>query len=305
MRALVMRNAPCGKHDLCPVTPVTRPALACCRTDRCLETTVYCGMTPSIPPGRPEPIVNVSPAPQEDLGEMLVRLGYLTPAEHEIVRKARRNRDAPTAKLPLGEILVAAGHVSEDQVAEALDRMRVTGRRFGEELVAAGYLSHEHVALALRLQRWIVAAALIAAMVPANPGLIGSSEAAEARASMQVSAMVVQSAYFRQITQSGRLDITAQDIRNGFVEVPAASQIEIQSEAGTVFEFHPVGSLFDSVTIRGIDATVSFGPGGGVAIQKGASGGASTITIGYRFELARGVTPGTYDWPLTLTLLPL
>jgi len=259
----------------------------------------------STPPRPPEPIVDASSGPQEDLGDVLVRRGYLTPAEHEIVSKFRRNRDAPTARLPLGEILVAAGHISEDQVAEALDRMRVTGRRFGEELVAAGHLSHEHVAFALRLQRWIVAAALIAAMVPANSALIGNAEAAQARAYMQVSATVVQSTYFRQISQSRQPDITAQDIRQGFVEVPAASQIEIRNEAGTLFEFHPVGSLFDSVTVRGIDGTVSFGPGGGVAMQKGAPGGAATVTIGYRFELARGVTPGTYDWPLTLTLLPL
>ena len=95
-------------------------------------------------PTRPqEPITDGFSWQRENLGDVMVRLGYLTPAEHEIVSKAWRNGDTPTARLPLGEILVAAGHISEDQVAEALDRMRVTGRRFGKELVAAGHLSHE------------------------------------------------------------------------------------------------------------------------------------------------------------------
>src|SRR5258708_39646424 len=41
----------------------------------------------------------------------------------------------------LGEILVAQGHISSDQLATALASQQTSGRRLGEELSKAGYVT--------------------------------------------------------------------------------------------------------------------------------------------------------------------
>jgi two-component system chemotaxis sensor kinase CheA len=63
---------------------------------------------------------------------------------------AEENCDEP---LPLGQILVEASHVREDQMAEALDeQMQVDPRRIGEILVARGVVHPEEVLEALLAQ---------------------------------------------------------------------------------------------------------------------------------------------------------
>ncbi len=56
----------------------------------------------------------------------------------------------PGATQPrLGEILLCAGLINEDQLAEALERQRETGERLGRILVSLGYVSDDQVADAL------------------------------------------------------------------------------------------------------------------------------------------------------------
>src|SRR5271170_3333675 len=60
----------------------------------------------------------------------------------------------------LGEILVAQGKITPQQLAIALERQRTSGRRLGEELIKAGYVQRAVVSRALRIQRRIVFGAL-------------------------------------------------------------------------------------------------------------------------------------------------
>jgi hypothetical protein len=60
----------------------------------------------------------------------------------------------------LGDILVANGQITREQLASALSTQRKSGRRLGDELVAAGYVSHSVVARALRIQRRLTFAAM-------------------------------------------------------------------------------------------------------------------------------------------------
>jgi hypothetical protein len=60
----------------------------------------------------------------------------------------------------LGDILVANGQITREQLASALASQRQSGRRLGDELVAAGYVTPSVVALALRVQRRLTFAAM-------------------------------------------------------------------------------------------------------------------------------------------------
>lgn len=57
-----------------------------------------------------------------------------------------------TARLRLGDLLVASNVVTEAQVAEALAKQKETGRRLGETLVALGYVTELQVAQTLSHQ---------------------------------------------------------------------------------------------------------------------------------------------------------
>ncbi len=61
-------------------------------------------------------------------------------------------RMRPQQRPSLGEMLVAAGHLTEAQLAEALARQRLGGGRLGERLVAEGLVSEEDVARTLAEQ---------------------------------------------------------------------------------------------------------------------------------------------------------
>ena len=76
---------------------------------------------------------------------------------------ARQRADKPSGmdRPPrLGEILVAQGHISRDQLATALASQQTSGRRLGEELIKAGYVKRTVVSRALRIQRQITATAV-------------------------------------------------------------------------------------------------------------------------------------------------
>lgn len=208
-------------------------------------------------------------------------------------------------KLRLGEILVATGQISENQLSEALKRRRITGRRIGEELVAAGDLSDDLLARSLRLQRRLVFAAFFAIISAAGRG-IGCAEAAEARAFMAVTATVVDSVSIRAVHQAQNLVITAEDVGRGYVEVAAGSRFEIGHNGLCLFEFRPLGDIFRSVRVSGPEGlTAEFGSGGGTMLQKSAGRESATVAVNYRFQLAPGVRAGAYNWPLSLTVLPM
>src|SRR5271170_5396188 len=69
---------------------------------------------------------------------------------------AAPGRSASKEAPRLGEILVAQGKITAQQLAIALDRQKTSGRRLGEELIKAGFVQRGVVSRALRMQRRIV-----------------------------------------------------------------------------------------------------------------------------------------------------
>lgn len=198
----------------------------------------------------------------------------------------------------LGEIFLAAGEISERQLRDALARKRASGRRVGEELVAAGVVSADRLTRALRLQRKLVLTALLGA-------LFSQANAAETRAYMSVTANVVDTVGIRSLHQVQDIVVSASDVERGFIEIAAASRMEVRNPGPSVFEFRGVSTLFRRVRISGSAGTAEFGSKGGTLLAQPNRTGLSSVALDYRFELSPDTQPGKHKWPLAITVLPL
>ena len=245
------------------------------------------------------------------LGEILIEKGLLTEREKDAVLEfQRRQTDVSpvSSKFALGNILVANGHITRSQLADALLRQVASGRRVGDELIAASHATESQVNGALRLQRKLIAYALsvILAVAPL-PMLAPSAEAAQSSAAMQVSAMVIAQARLQTGYQAAQLKISDADVAHGYVAIPAAARFSVvtNSRAGYVLQFHPIGSLFASVQIDGLGNTVKLGADGGSIVQRGPLPPQLMHELSFRFALHPDTGPGTYPWPLQLSVRPL
>jgi hypothetical protein len=95
-------------------------------------------------------------------------------------------------KQRLGDLLIELGHITEYQLAHALDEPRRCGERIGETLVRLGFIGHWQLRIALARQYGRALAGALGMMVMTiHPEL---AAAAIARAQLAVSATVVTAA---------------------------------------------------------------------------------------------------------------
>lgn len=241
------------------------------------------------------------------LGDVMVGMGLLAQHELDVVLEFQ-NRQASlatsTGKLRLGNLLVATGQITNQQLCAALKRQKTHGERLGDALVACGYATPKQVEHGLSLQQRLVANALIAAIalaaLPMPP-----AEAGQANASLQVSAIVIANARVQTDYQATQLTITESDVAQGYIDVPAASRFSVltNSRSGYLTEFLPIGDVFQAVQIRGMGHTTQLGADGGTVIQRGALN--MIHELSYRFILRSGLQPGNYPWPLALSVRAL
>jgi hypothetical protein len=206
---------------------------------------------------------------------------------------------------PLGNILVASGKITQSQLDSALLSQNASGRRLGEELIFAGHVSKGQVAVGLRLQKKFIAYALVlaAGLAPLSR-VMPSAQAAQSSAAMQVSAMVIASAKLQTSYQAKQIEISAADVSRGQVEVLAASRFSVLTNKGSgyLMQLHPVGNLFQSVHVEGLGNAVQLGADGGAIVQRGPQASNLMHELSFRFILHPDTTPGTYPWPLLLSV---
>lgn len=204
----------------------------------------------------------------------------------------------------LGEILVAQGKLTSEQLAVALERQKTSGRRLGEELIKAGYVQRAVVSRALRIQRRMVFGALstLAATTISPHG-----DAATLRSQVAVSAFVPAQAVAELVQQPSEITITDADIARGYVEIAAASQLKVScnNPAGYIIDFFSRLPIFTGVRVSSTDGSADLGADGGAIIERGHHGHNVPLNLSYRFHLSAQVRPGTYAWPLALNVRPI
>ncbi|OYU44992.1 MAG: hypothetical protein CFE44_09895 [Burkholderiales bacterium PBB4] len=207
-------------------------------------------------------------------------------------------------KFTLGNVLVAHGDITRQQLEDALIRQAGSGYRLGVELIIAGHASRQQIDEGLLRQRKVIAYAL--AVSAGFSALVHPPAWAKPVAAIAVSATVVARASLRSEHQETLITVTEGDVASGYVEVAVGSRFVVQtnSRAGYLLEFFPVGHLFGTVSVVGLAQTVQLASEGGVVAQRGPMA-LGHYELGYRFALQPGVNAGIYPWPLHLSVRAL
>jgi hypothetical protein len=241
------------------------------------------------------------------LGDILVENRLLTTNERDVLLEFQRRQSGAgpqTDKLYLGKILVATGQISNKQLADALDWQKRHGGRLGEALVATGQATPTQVDHGLTLQRKLIVAALLAALSLVSAPAVQNAHADSHTTKLTVMARVAT--FFRmQIEhQAAALTVTALDVERGYVEVPAASNFSVitNTQDGFVIDFRPRSDVFRTVLVTGLQNPVEIGAQGGTAVNNVPHGRTTFHQLGYRFMLRPDLQPGSYPWPLDISV---
>jgi len=157
-------------------------------------------------------------------------------------------------------------------------------------------------------------------LVPMLIALLSLAHAAGARnaladrpapgtARIQVTATVLPRASFTVLHKEKVLNVTPEDVSRGYVDVPAASRVEVRvnSPRGYLLVFEESGvpePPVERVSVRGLGTEIEIGPGGGF-VPRPHTHGPVSAELSYRFSLSRDARPGTYPWPLSVSVRPL
>jgi hypothetical protein len=250
----------------------------------------------------------------EKLGKILIRLGLLSQNELHAVLMFQHHQEgaAPAGEeFRLGEILVTTEQITRKQLEDVLCRQKITNKKIGELLLEAGYVQPHQVAYGLKIQQKLVTAALIAALSMATLGTVqeayaGSSDGSLTSAKISITASVVERTRMQILDQAQELIVTGADIMRGYVEVFSASRIMVKSNnpAGYLLSFEVMSgtdAIFHAVNVIVGGHDVQLSPGGSW-IPQPYSVGDVTTDVGYRFALAKDAKPGTYSWPVMVSV---
>lgn len=124
-----------------------------------------------------------------------------------------------------------------------------------------------------------------------------------------VSATVLKKATLQVVSQPDAVSITPADIARGYVDVAVPAHVAVRSNSprGYMLEFASDGDFFREVHVRGLAHEVQLGASGGAVMQPAAAEGVTRaqLELGFRFLLTDSALPGTYSWPLHLTVSPV
>jgi hypothetical protein len=241
------------------------------------------------------------------LGEILIDCSSLTASERDVVLEFQRRQagQSPTAgKLYLGHVLVAAGQITRQQLVDALKWQADHGGRLGAALIACGYTTERQVTYGLSLQRKLIGAALIAAMALVSGPAVEGAHAEAHTTKLKVMARIATFFRMQVEHQAAELAITARDIERGYVEVPAASNFSVitNTQDGYTIDFRPRSDVFRSVLVTGLQNPIEIGAEGGTAMHNIPRGRTTFYQLGYRFMLRPNLQPGSYPWPLAISV---
>lgn len=129
------------------------------------------------------------------------------------------------------------------------------------------------------------------------------------QASMTVSATVLKHASLRVLAQPSALVVTPQDVARGYVDVSTPAQVAIKSNSprGYMLEFASEGDFMRQILVKGLSSELQLAPAGGAVMQPPSATGVTrtTLQLGFRFMLAEDARPGTYAWPVHLSVTPI
>jgi hypothetical protein len=138
-------------------------------------------------------------------------------------------------------------------------------------------------------------------------GSFASAGAKEVHTDLSVTATVRAVANIDLQSTPAALEISASDVRRGYIDVPQPAQLIVRSNSPNGFSLDvlTVAPIFSAMVIQGLDSNLELGADGGSVVQRWQRPQAINLSLRFRFALAPGVTPGIYPWPVRMAVRPL
>lgn len=251
----------------------------------------------------------------QKLGEVMIDLGFVTDGELDAVLKFQQNQaieEPAPGSLRLGEILVAAHFISRTQLKDALSRQKASEKKIGEILVEEGYISHHELLRGLNLQGRLLTAVLVAILSLAPASKIYSAEpvppdVSAGTAATKITESLQTHTSMKIVYQTTELVLNNTDIIRGYVDIPLGAHIEIQNNnlAGYLVVFAGLRNPVKEVIIQGLGKEALISSDGGWIAQPYHGRDPLTVELSYRFILSENAQPGTYIWPLKISVSPI
>lgn len=154
-------------------------------------------------------------------------------------------------------------------------------------------------------------------MLPSRAGTIApallclcasaSLNAGETRAALNIAVTVPPVSRLEVVSQPASLQISAQDLQRGYVDLNAPTVVNVYSNArdGFSLEVLPMSPVIQAIAVHGLDSEANLGAAGGRIVERWERPQATALSLTYRLTLAPGASPGTYPWPLHLAIGPV
>ena len=135
--------------------------------------------------------------------------------------------------------------------------------------------------------------------------LAGAGARADTReAQFLVRATVQARATLVAVEHPTHLSISADDLQRGYKDVPARYRVESNAPQGWLLRLSPRIGITQHVEVRGLAETLVV-QGDDVEVYRPRTAEAEHLEFDYRFVLAPGVEPGTYELPIHVAATPL
>jgi hypothetical protein len=146
--------------------------------------------------------------------------------------------------------------------------------------------------------------ARIALIVAAS---VTAAGARDVHSDFSVSVTVRSVANIELLTAPAGLEISAADLRRGYIDVLQPTQFTVRSNSpnGFALEVLTVAPMLSSMVVERLDSDQALGKDGGTIVQRWQKPQAVNLSLTYRFALAPGLIAGSYPWPLRLMVRPL
>lgn len=251
----------------------------------------------------------------EQLGKVLLRLGFLTEGELDALLKFQKKQETgfrPPGRLSLGELLVATHQISRSQLDEALARQKISKKKLGEVLVASGYINHTQLDHGLKLQKRLLASALIAVLSLAPLSYLQAAEPSPLDTRTQetpakITESIQMHTSLKIVYQKSELTLTREDVLRGYIDIPLGAHIEIQNNnlSGFLVLFEGIGGPVREVVVRGLGKDAHIAANGGWIAQPYQGRDPMMVELSYRFILSEEAQPGSYAWPVRISVSPI
>jgi hypothetical protein len=136
---------------------------------------------------------------------------------------------------------------------------------------------------------------------------VTAAGAKDVHSNLSVSVIVRPAANIELRSAPSGLDISAADLRRGYIQVMQPTECTVRSNSpnGYTLEVLTVAPVLSSMIIEGLNSDLALGQEGGTIVQRWQKPQVLNLSLKFRFELVPGLSVGNYPWPVRLAVRPL